>query len=163
MILYELISKAIAHIDNELYVSQLQYTVTYAGQKDVLSADMVREGSSFNDAKSKTTTLKHAHTSQVTYDLIGKIAEGTVLTRRTVAKILQGIRPDTFAMYRNNPEEFITKENGGIEYATERMQAYRQKAEACLDHFRNPLEFLFPFPLGTHIIIPALARVNNTR
>lgn len=105
----ELISKAIAHIDNELYVSQLQYTVTYAGQKDVISADMVREGSSFNDAKSKTTALKHAHTSQVPYDLIGKIAEGTVLTRRTVAKILQGIRPDTFAMYRNNPEEFITK------------------------------------------------------
>ena len=32
----------------------------------------------------------------------------------------------------------FTKENGGIEYATERMQAYRQKAEACLDHFHNP-------------------------
>lgn len=101
--------RPIAHIDSELYVSQLQYTVTFAEQKAVLSADMVREGSSFNDAKSKTSTLKHAHTSQVTYDLIGKIAEGTVLTRRTVAKILQGIRPDTFAMYRNNPEEFITK------------------------------------------------------
>lgn len=105
----ELICKAIAHIDSELYVSQLQYTVTFAGQKDVISADMVREGSSFNDAKSKTTALKHAHTSQVPYDLIGKIAEGTVLTRRTVAAILQGIRLDTFAMYRNNPEEFITK------------------------------------------------------
>lgn len=32
----------------------------------------------------------------------------------------------------------FAKENGGIEYATERMQAYRQKAEACLDHFHNP-------------------------
>ena len=32
----------------------------------------------------------------------------------------------------------FTKENGGIEYATERMQAYRQKAEDCLDHFHNP-------------------------
>ena len=105
----ELIAKAIAHIDSELYVSQLQYTVTFAEQKAVLSADMVREGSSFNDAKSKTSALKHAHTSQVAYDLIGKIAEGTVLTRRTVAAILQGIKPTTFAMYRNNPEEFITK------------------------------------------------------
>ena len=105
----ELIAKAIAHIDSELYVSQLQYTVTFAEQRAVLSADMVREGSSFNDAKSKTSALKHAHTSQVTYDLIGKIAEGTVLTRRTVAAILQGIKPTTFAMYRNNPEEFITK------------------------------------------------------
>ena len=105
----ELIAKAIAHIDSELYVSRLQYTVTYAEQKDVISVDMVRDGSSFDDAKSKTSALTHAHPSQVTYDLIGKIAEGTVLTRRTVAAILQGIKPTTFAMYRNNPEEFITK------------------------------------------------------
>lgn len=105
----ELIKKAIAHIDSELYVSQLQYTVTFAEQRDILSASMVCERSSFYDAKSKTTTLKHAHTSQVAYDLLGKIAEGTVLTRRTVAAILQGIRPTTFAMYRNNPEEFIKK------------------------------------------------------
>ncbi|MBE6032681.1 MAG: restriction endonuclease subunit R, partial [Clostridiales bacterium] len=46
---------------------------------------------------------------QVTYDLIGKVAEGTVLTRRTIASILQGIRPDKFYMFRNNPEEFISK------------------------------------------------------
>lgn len=105
----ELIKKAIAHIDNELYVSQLQYTVTFAEQRDILSASMVHERSSFYDAKSKTTTLKHAHTSQAAYDLLGKIAEGTVLTRRTVAAILKGIRPTTFALYRNNPREFITK------------------------------------------------------
>lgn len=105
----ELIRKAIAHIDSELYVSQLQYTVTSAEQRDKLSADMVHERSVFNDAKSKTTTLKHAHTSQVAYDLLGKITEGTVLTRCTVAAILQGIQPATFALYRNNPEEFITK------------------------------------------------------
>lgn len=105
----ELIKKAIAHIDNELYVSRLQYTVTSAAQREVLSAGMVRERSSFYDAKSKTTTLENAHTSQIAYDLLGKIAEGTVLTRRTVAAILKGIQPTTFAMYRNNPDEFITK------------------------------------------------------
>ena len=104
----ELIQNAIAAIDKELYVSRLQYTVTYAGQKSVLSADMVREGDSFNDTKSKTAVLEHAHSTQVKYDLIGKIAESTVLTRRTVAAILQGIRADTFAMYKNNPEEFIS-------------------------------------------------------
>ena len=105
----ELIKKAVSHIDSELYVSELLYTVTAAGQREKLSADMVRSGSSFEDAKSKTTALKNAHTSQVPYDLLGKIAGGTVLTRRTVASILQGIRPDTFAMYKKNPEEFITK------------------------------------------------------
>ena len=105
----ELIRKAIEHIDRELYVSRLQYTVTYAGQKDVLSADMVREGSSFSDAKSRTKKLEHDYAGQVAYDLIGKIAEGTTLTRHTVARILQGIKPTTFAMYQNNPEEFIAK------------------------------------------------------
>lgn len=105
----ELIQKAISHIDSELYVSRLQYTVTYAGQKDKLNAGMVREGASFYDAKSKTMTMNNTHTGQVPYDLLGKIAEGTVLTRRTVAAILQGIRPDIFAMYQSNPEEFMMK------------------------------------------------------
>lgn len=41
--------------------------------------------------------------------VIGKIAEGTVLTRRTVSAILQGIRVDKLYMFRNNPEEFISK------------------------------------------------------
>jgi type III restriction enzyme len=56
-----------------------------------------------------TSTLRHAEVSQVKYDLIGKISEGTVLTRRTVARILKGIRPQTFAMFQQNPEEFIRK------------------------------------------------------
>lgn len=43
------------------------------------------------------------------YDLVGKIAEGAKLTRRTVARILTGITPYKFAMFKNNPEEFITK------------------------------------------------------
>lgn len=43
------------------------------------------------------------------YDLIGKVAEGTTLTRKTVSAILQGIRADKLYMFKNNPEEFITK------------------------------------------------------
>lgn len=105
----ELISKAITHIDSELYVSQLQYAVSHAAQRDTLDVDMVRSGDSFNAAQTRTKTLKHAVHGQVPYDLLGKIAEGTVLTRRTVARILQGIKPTTFAMYQNNPEEFIAK------------------------------------------------------
>ena len=32
-----------------------------------------------------------------------------MLTRRTVAAIITGIKPQTFAMFKNNPEEFIAK------------------------------------------------------
>lgn len=105
----ELIQKSISHIDSELYVSRLQYTVTSSGQRDTLNVDMVREGNSFYEAESRTALLKNSHTCQVSYDLIGKIAEGTILTRRTVARILQGLSPEAFAMYRINPEEFIAK------------------------------------------------------
>lgn len=105
----ELIRKSIQAIDDELSVSHLQYTVTYAGQKDKLTVDTIKEGSSFNDAKSKTSLLKNSHRSNVSYDLLGKIAEGAVLTRRTVAAILKGISLAKFSMYQDNPEEFISK------------------------------------------------------
>ena len=105
----ELIRKAVAAINSELFVSQLQYTVSVAGQKASISGDEMRTGNSFETAKTHTETLKHAETSQVKYDLVGKIAEGTVLTRRSAAAILKGINPAKFYMFRNNPEEFISK------------------------------------------------------
>lgn len=105
----ELIKKSIEAIDAELYVSMLQYTTAISEQKDTLSAEGIKAGDSFKGVKSNTTTLKHFATGQVKYDLIGKVAEATVLTRRTVAAILRGIRKDKFDMYQNNPEEFIVK------------------------------------------------------
>lgn len=105
----ELIKNAVHKIDLDLFVSQLQYTVTKSEQKDELDSMMLKEGDAFYGTKSRTTMLKHAESSQIKYDLIGKIAEGTVLTRKTVAAILQGISPKKFAMFKYNPEEFITK------------------------------------------------------
>ena len=105
----ELITKAIAHIDERLFVSELQYTTSVGRQKAEMNEHEIGRGDSFGSVKTRTQTLKHAETSQIKYDLIGKIAEGTVLTRKTVARILQGIRLDKFYMFRNNPEEFISK------------------------------------------------------
>jgi type III restriction enzyme len=105
----ELVQKAITHINEKLFVSQLQYTTTVGQQKTDMNEYEVDRGESFGPVKTHTQTLKHAETSQIKYDLIGKIAEGTVLTRRTVAAILSGIRPDKFYMFRFNPEEFISK------------------------------------------------------
>ena len=105
----ELIHNAIAHIDQRLFVSELQYTTTIGRQKAEINEYEIERGASFTDEKTRTKTLKHAETSQIKYDLIGKIAEGTVLTRRTISAILQGIRMEKFYMFQNNPEEFITK------------------------------------------------------
>lgn len=105
----ELIAKAIAHIDDKLFVSELQYTTSIGRQKTGMNEYEVDRGESFGSVKTRTQTLRHAETSQVKYDLIGKIAGGTTLTRKTVAAILKGIRRDKLYMFRNNPEEFISK------------------------------------------------------
>ena len=105
----ELIRKAIAHIDDKMFVAKLQYTVTTGEQGQDWDSEQLKGGTGFVAGHSKTFTLERTAGSSVRDDLIGKVAEGTKLTRRSVASILTGIRPHIFAMFRNNPEEFITK------------------------------------------------------
>lgn len=105
----ELIGKSVDRINDKLFVSKLQYTVTTGTQGEDWSADTVKEGSGFVAYKSHTYNLERGETSQVKYDLIGKIGASTHLTRRTVTAILKKISPMKFAMYVNNPEEFISK------------------------------------------------------
>lgn len=121
----ELIRKAIAHIDEKLIVSQLQYTTSVGQQREEMNRHEVERGASFQTARTRTQTLKHADSSRVKYDLIGKVAEGTMLTRRTVAKILSGLRSDKVLMFKYNPEEFITKVTRLIN---------EQKATMIVDH-----------------------------
>ena len=105
----ELIEKAVNHIEDKLFVSELRYTVSVGEQHKDMKHDEIKSGSSFETAQTATRDLKHAEVSSVRYDLIGKIAEGTVLTRRTVAAILQKLSPKKYAMFTANPEEFISK------------------------------------------------------
>lgn len=105
----ELIKKAISHINEKLYVSELQYTATLGYQKSEMNEYEIERGESFTIDKTRTQNLKHVNVSQIKYDLIGKVAEGTTLTRKTVSAILQGIRVDKLHMFKNNPEEFISK------------------------------------------------------
>jgi type III restriction enzyme len=85
----------------------------------------VERRESFEIRKTRTQSLKHNETGGIKYDLIGKIAEGTILTRRTVAAILKGLNPDKLYMFRNNPEEFISKVNKLIK---------EQKASMIVEH-----------------------------
>lgn len=105
----ELIKNSIDRINEKLFVTELQYTATTGHQKSEINEYEIERGASFTGEKTKTKTLKYTETSQIKYDLIGKIAEGTVLTRRTVSAILQGIGENKLYMFRNNPEEFISK------------------------------------------------------
>lgn len=105
----ELIRKAVAHINDKLFVSELQYTATVGRQKEEMNEHELNRGDSFGNVKTRTKTLREVHSSHLEYDLVGKVAQGTVLTRRTVVSILKNLREDKLYMFRNNPEEFITK------------------------------------------------------
>lgn len=105
----ELIRKAILHINGKMFVTRLQYTVTTGQQTKDIDEHAIDRGDSFASEKTRTETLKHAEVSQIKYDLIGKIAEGTTLTRRTVASILSGLARPIFDLFQANPEEFINK------------------------------------------------------
>jgi len=105
----ELVQKCVEAIDSELQVTQLSYTTTRGTQKDTLRKVDFTGGDMMNKGKSDTEVLKTAIVSNVRYDLIGKIASGATLTRKTVADILTKIRPIKFDMYKANPEEFISK------------------------------------------------------
>ena len=105
----ELIEKAVTAIDQNLYVSELLYTTTIGRQNADMDANTLSRGDSFSAQKTKTERVKPSEPTRIRYDLIGKIAEGTTLTRRTVSQILQKIRGDKLAMFRDNPEEFISK------------------------------------------------------
>ena len=92
-----------------MFVAKLQYTITTGEQGKDWDSKKLKSGAGFVAEKSKTYTLERSEGSLVKYDLVGKIAEGAKLTRRTVARILSRLRLYTFDMFKNNPEEFITK------------------------------------------------------
>ena len=105
----ELVKKCVAELDKELHVSPLQYTIKRGEQKDDVSYEAVKQGESFRVMETITESDNSSVHSTVKYDLIGKLAEQTQLTRRTITAILQGIRPDVFSQYKTNPEDFIAK------------------------------------------------------
>lgn len=115
----ELIKNAIAHLNtDELQVRTLRY-IKVEGKQD--ENDVIE----FGYTQSSSNELTDVSTSSVPYDLIGQIAKGSNLTRRTTAKILQGLRPTKLSLFRNNPEEFIRKV----------VQIIReQKATMIVDH-----------------------------
>lgn len=115
----ELIKNAIKAIDEQMYVTELTYVRTIGSQG--------KESLDFTEGKTKTTTLRNSGGSNVAYDLVGKISQGATLTRKTAVKILQGIRSDVFAMFKVNPEEFISK---AIRYINE------QKATMIVDEIK---------------------------
>lgn len=128
----ELIGKCIKALDKELKVTPLQYTVIAGEQKDEAKYEDVKRGDAFRVQETATDKLTSSAGSAVKYDLIGKLAESTQLTRRTIATILRGINIAIFGQYKANPEDFLLKAGTLIN---------EQKATVIVEHLAyNPLE-----------------------
>ncbi|WP_027858946.1 type III restriction-modification system endonuclease [Marinobacterium jannaschii] len=104
----ELVRKCISALDTELRVTPLQYWVRKGIQQDGLTDEQLRNGEGFRVEETATEYGDSIH-SRVKYDLLGKVAENTQLTRQTTAEILKGIQAAIFKQFQQNPEHFIVE------------------------------------------------------
>lgn len=105
----ELVRKSIDALNRKLRVSKIYFKVETGAMEQIKSKEELVSGASFVKEESASYGNVVAASSNVKYDLIGKLVDETGLTRKAVIQILQGIQPATFNQFKNNPEEFIIK------------------------------------------------------
>lgn len=105
----ELIRKAISSLDSKLRVSKIYFKVEEGAMEDIKSKEDLATGNAFVKDTSGTYQRTVTASSNVKYDLIGKLVDDTGLTRKAIIQILQGIQPVVFNQFKDNPEEFIIK------------------------------------------------------
>ena len=115
---------------NDKFVETLSYTVSGSTQKDEISLEALENKQTFGKVKTERLEANISAYSSVRYDLLGEIAEQTNLTRRTVAKILQGINAAIFGQFKHNPEAFIREISQIINH---------QQAQMLLQHLKYSL------------------------
>lgn len=105
----ELIRKAVQSLDCKLRVSKIVFKVETGTMETIKSKEALASGTSFVKEKSASYGSAKTVSTNVKYDLIGKLVEETGLTRKAVIQILKGIQPSVFNQFKDNPEEFIIK------------------------------------------------------
>ncbi len=105
----ELIGNSIRVLDNELRVTPLQYTIHSGTQSEQMTDSQLKRGDGFKLENTAIETHNASIHSMVKYDLLGKLADNTKLTRKTIAEILSGIQPAVFRQFKQNPEHFISE------------------------------------------------------
>ena len=140
----ELVEKAVNTLNDKdagLRVTPLQYTIQHGEQAAAVTYDGIKGGNAFELKVTETETNRASIHSAVKYDLIGKLAEGTQLTRRTVTEILKGLNAAVFAQFKTNPESFIAE---AIRLINE------QKATVIIEHLAyDPVEDKFDLDIFT--------------
>lgn len=105
----DLVKKAIEELDEKLKVTEIRIVVEGGSMDEIRDKESLEAGVAMNQGDVRTIHVTEAVGKEVTYDLIGQLVTATGLTRKTIVEILKGIKPETFSMFKMNPEEFIIK------------------------------------------------------
>lgn len=120
----ELVKKCVSAIDSSLEVRKVTARIVTGIQSSTLSKDALKSGLGLTKTASqieKTGSIL----GSIKYDLLSEVVIGTRITRKTTSKILSKIKADKFAMFKQNPEDFI---NGVVRIINE------QKAATLIDN-----------------------------
>lgn len=121
----ELIRNAVAALDSKLRVPKLFFKVETGAMSEIKSKDSLRGGEAFVKSETENYNASAIISSNVRYDLVGKLVSETGLTRKTVVAVLKGISKPVFEQFKDNPEEFIIRAAGLIN---------DEKATAVVEH-----------------------------
>lgn len=120
-----LIRKAIAGLDESLHVTPIHIAITSGKLEHIHSKEELEAGQAMQVGTTRNVKVNEAVASGIRYDLLGELVQRTGLKRSTIATILQRIKPETFSLYRTNPEEFIIRAGNIIN---------ERKSSAVIEH-----------------------------
>ncbi len=148
----ELVKKSVDALNKELRVSQVFVKVEQGEMESIRSKETLQRGEDFTKGAGVTSKVDSEINTGVKYDLIGKIAVETGLTRKTVATILKEIEKVTFEQFHRNPEDFIIKASNIIN---------EQKATMIIQHIiYNKLEQAYTTDIFTEPALKGRLGVN---
>lgn len=148
----ELIRKSINALNRELRVTRIFVTVEQGMMDQIESKEVLERGEAFTKGQRSPEKVQSVINTGVKYDLIGKIVEGTGLTRKDASAILRGIEQATFNQFHRNPEEFIIKACNIIN---------EQKATVIIEHITyNKLEESYSSDIFTEPTLKGRMGVN---
>lgn len=105
----ELIKKSITSLNNKLHVSKVYFKVETGTMEEIQSKEKLISGEAFVKEETENYSNTAFVSTNIKYDLIGKLVDETGLTRKAVIQILKGIDVTVFNQFKSNPEEFILK------------------------------------------------------
>ena len=105
----EVIKRAITNLNSGLKITPAYVQIRTGVMETIDSKEKLGAGEAFTLTETRAVTVRNPGKGGIKYDLVGKLAEETDLTRREIVKILLGMNGELLEYFQYNPEEFIKK------------------------------------------------------